>query len=56
MPSDAADGDVKILFTMSAAPEGISNPEQAYSITAADNCITITGFGGAWPLLRRNYA
>jgi|CZCB01.1.fsa_nt_gi hypothetical protein len=45
VPSDAADGDVKILFTMSAAPEGISNPEQAYSITAADNCITITGFG-----------
>lgn len=43
--SSSANGDVVITLATADAPEGVKNPEQAYSIVVAGNSIKITGFG-----------
>jgi hypothetical protein len=45
VPSHSADGDVIITLATADAPEGVKNPEQAYSMVVDDNSIRITGFG-----------
>lgn len=40
-------GNIKIVLTLGKAPEGMVNAEQGYFFKAADNQITITGFGTA---------
>lgn len=41
----SGDGDVVITLAIGDAPEGVKNPEQAYSILVSNNSITVTGFG-----------
>jgi hypothetical protein len=40
-------GNVKIILTISNAPAGVKNQEQAYSIDISNNVVKITGFGSA---------
>jgi hypothetical protein len=39
------DGDVKITLSIADAPEGVANPEQAYSIVVENNSVAVTGYG-----------
>ena len=43
----SAKGEVKITLQLADAPEGMKNADQGYAIKAADNAITLTGYGAA---------
>lgn len=40
-------GETVVRLERGKAPEGISNPEQGYSLKVRDNTVTVTGFGAA---------